>query len=506
MILIDINRCKGCGVCVKNCPLNAIELVDKKAKTNEKCVVCGICYRVCTFGAIKKTEERAPENITCTHCPVTCSIPPGKTGACKRYTHTNGELVRNRRLVIEGIAAEPENAKLPYKPLSTAVGSGTNYPCSKPAPYIVSECIEGVDVVTVVTEAPLSYSGVKVKIDTNFHIGDEGAKVRRDGKVVGMVTTEEYGSKMLTIGGANLISGSNDGFIVVRTIVDLVNGRRVKLKIENGSAIEIQQGMPPVIDGKEEKLMRVGCGSATVGMFARQLSKVVDEAIILDYHIIGLLSEHMAGKAIGMRYSGVVPYGRKSTAGRYFGKPGHGWGGTEITDPRDAIKSIDMNIAKAGMKILVTETTGQKAALFEVQEDGSVKPIELTEPIREAVQAIADTCEKSMVSIIYVGGTGGSARAGVTNLPKALTDAIHREEVKISIAGAPAFVLPGGGINFMVDVSKMVPEPLTWVPTPATVAPVEYTMTKDKYEEIGGHMAHIISKEELLQKLKLEDK
>ena len=68
----------------------------------------------------------------------------------------------------------------------------------------------------------------------------------------------------------------------------------------------------------------------------------------------------MAGKAIGMRYSGVVPYGRKSTAGRYFSKPGHGWGGTEITDPRDAIKSIDMNIAKAGMKILVTETTGQR--------------------------------------------------------------------------------------------------------------------------------------------------
>ena len=49
--------------------------------------------------------------------------------------------------------------------------------------------------------------------------------------------------------------------------------------------------------------------------------KVVDEAIILDYHIIGLLSEHMAGRAVGMKYSGVVPYGRKSTAGRYFEKP-----------------------------------------------------------------------------------------------------------------------------------------------------------------------------------------
>ncbi|MGI6486599.1 MAG: 4Fe-4S binding protein [Tepidanaerobacteraceae bacterium] len=505
MILVDLEKCRGCGICVKNCPLEAIELVDRKAKTNDNCVVCGICYRVCPFKAIEKTEERAPENISCTHCPVNCSIPPGKTGACKRYTHVNGELVRIRKLVIEGIATEAENTKLPYKPLITAVGSGTNYPCSNPAPYIVSESINGVDVVTVVTEAPLSYSGVKVKIDTNFHIGDEGAKVRREGKVVGMVTTEEYGSKMLTIGGANLISGSNDGFLVVRTIVDLVNGRRVKLKIDNGSTIEIQQGKPPVIGGQEEKLMRVGCGSATVGMFARQLSKVVDEAIILDYHIIGLLSEHMAGRAVGMKYSGVVPYGRKSTAGRYFGKAGLGWGGTEITDPKDAIKSVDMNIARPGMKILVTETTGQKAALFELQEDGSVRQIELTPDVEEAVKTIADTCEKSMVSVIYTGGTGGSARAGVTNLPKALTDAIHREEVKLSIAGAPTYVLPGGGINFMVDVSKMVPESLTWVPTPATVAPVEYTMTREKYEEIGGHTAHIMTKQELLEKLKKEE-
>jgi ferredoxin len=502
MIVIDLEKCRGCGLCVKNCPLDAIEVIDKKAKTKDNCVNCGICFRVCTFEAIQKTEERAPENITCTHCPVNCSIPQGQTGACKRYTHVNGELIRNRKLVVEAITAESETAKLPYKPLVTAVGSGTNYPCSNPAPYIVSESIDGIDMITVVTEAPLSYSGVKVKIDTNLYIGEEGAKVRRDGKVVGMVTTEEYGSKMLTIGGANLLSGSNDGFIVARTIVDLVNGRRITLKVDKGSTMEIQQGFPPVIDGQEEKLMRVGCGSATVGMFARQLSKVVDEAIILDYHIIGLLSEHMAGRAVGMAYSGVIPYGRKSTNGRYFGKPGHGWGGTEISNPRDAIKSIDMNIASPGMKILVTETTGQQADLFEIQEDGTVKSVDMTPPVIDAVKIIADTCEKSMVSIIYTGGTGGSARAGVTNLPKALTDAIHREEIKLTIAGAPTFVLPGGGINFMVDVSKMVPEPLTWVPTPATVAPVEYTMTRDKYEEIGGHVNHIMSKQELLKKLK----
>jgi hypothetical protein len=34
-----------------------------------------------------------------------------------------------------------------------------------------------VDVVTVVTEAPLSYSGLKLKIDTDLEVGPEGAQV-----------------------------------------------------------------------------------------------------------------------------------------------------------------------------------------------------------------------------------------------------------------------------------------------------------------------------------------
>lgn len=504
MIKVILDKCKGCSICVKNCPLDAIEVKDKKAYTNDKCVSCGICTRVCPFKAIERTEEQAPNTIKCTHCPVNCSIPVGSTGACKRYTNTGGEIVRNRKLVVDAVTEAPENAKLPYKPLITAVGSGTSYPCCRPAPFIVQDSVNGIDVVTVVTEAPLSYSGVKVKIDTNMHIGDEGAKVKRDGKVVGMVTTEEYGSKMLTIGGANLLSNGNDGFVVARTVVDLANGRRVTLKVENGSTVEVQQGEAPVIDGAEEKLMRVGCGSATIGMFARHLCKVVDEAIILDYHVIGLLSEHFAGAEVGMSYSGVVPYGVKSTRGRYFGNHGHGWGGTEIINPVDAVASIDMNIAKPGFKVLVTETTGQKAALLEVQADGSVKEIAMTEEVLNAVKLISDTCEESKVSVIYTGGTGGSARAGVTTLPRKLTDAIHNEEIRMTIAGAPAFVLPGGGINFMVDTGKMVPEATTWVPTPATVAPVEYTMTRDKYEELGGHTGHIITKDELLKRIESE--
>lgn len=505
MINIFLDKCKGCSLCVKNCPLDAIEMVDKKAKTNNNCVSCGICFRVCPFGAIEKTEVQALNTVRCKNCPVSCAIPTGSTGACKRYTNVNGEIKRNRKLVVEAVTNEPASRALPYKPLITATGSGTSYPCCRPAPFIVQDNVNGVDVVTVVTEAPLSYSGVKVKVDTNMHIGDECAKIKRDGKVVGHVTTEEYGSKMLTIGGANLLSNGNDGFVVARTIVDLANGRRVTLKVENGSTMEVQQGEAPVIDGAKEKLMRVGCGSATIGMFARFLCDVVDEAIILDYHVIGLLSEHFAGEEVGMTYSGVVPYGVKSTRGRYFGNHGHGWGGTEIINPVDAVVSVDINKAKPGFKILVTETTGQKAALLEVQADGSVKEISMTEEVLNAVKLISDTCEESKVSVICTGGTGGSARAGVTKFPRKLTDAVHDEDVRMTVAGAPVFILPGGGINFMVDVAKMVPESTTWVPTPATVVPIEYTMTRNEFEKLGGHTEHIISMKELLKKLETEE-
>lgn len=487
MVIISREACVGCGMCVRECPLGALSLVERKAAASELCVQCNICIRVCKFGAIQRAEQ-ADGTVKCSSCPVQCEIREGFAGACRRYENRSGQLVRNRALQIE-YDRQSKDEKIAL-PLITAVGAGTAYPCCKPAPHIVSDLVDGVEVVTVVTEAPLSYSGVKVKIDTNFHIGAEGAKVKRDGKVVGMVDTEEYGSKMLSIGGANLLTGT-DGFVVARTIVDLANGEKVKLTVADGATIEVQAGQRPIINGVTDTKMRVGCGSATIGLFAKDFVGVVDEAIILDHHVVGLFSEHLAGAEVGMKWSGVVPNARKSTRGRYFGEHGHGWGGTHIENPIEAIKSVDMTIAKTGMKILVTETTGQKAALFEVQQDGTVASLEMSEPVKRLVNRIADNCEESRVSVIYTGGTGGSARAGVTTQPLALTRAVHAGKVNLTIGGAPTYVLPGGGINFMVDAEKVVSKAFTWVPTPATVAPVEYTLRKTDYEAIGGHIDQI---------------
>ena len=490
MIKTIQEKCTGCALCARECPLACIHIEEKKAVIGEGCSSCGVCTQVCLFGAVRKVEETLPQTVQCGSCPVQCQIQEGFTGACRRYTNQNGQLIRNRNLVTK----VPEPNWGPHEidwPLITAIGSGTEYPDPRPAPYIVEGTRGDIEVVTVVTEAPLSYSGVKVKIDTNFHIGEEGARIRRDGRVVGMVDTEEYGAKILTIGGANLLTGKN-GFTVARTIVDIANRQRVKLRVENGGILELQVGCRPIIDEQEDTTMRVGCGSATIGLFARYLKGVVDEAIILDHHIIGLFSEHRAGEEVGMAYSGVIPTGRKSTRGRYFGEHGNGWGGTKIADPRQAIIGIDMNVARPGMRILVTETTARQAALFEVLAGGDVQEIPITQEVQEVVQLIAGNCEEARVSALYTGGTGGSARAGVTSLPVELTKAVHQGAVKLTVGGAPAMVLPGGGINFMVDVERIAtPDAFYWVPAPATVAPIEYTMTKETYERIGGHLDQI---------------
>ena len=108
----------------------------------------------------------------------------------------------------------------------TGIGAGTTYPDYKPAPFIVSSQIAGADMVTVVTEAIFSYCGVKVKVDTDRFLGPEGAIVRAEGEAVGHVTTAEYGSQMLSLGGVHHLTGGTkaEGRVTCATLLALCNG------------------------------------------------------------------------------------------------------------------------------------------------------------------------------------------------------------------------------------------------------------------------------------------
>ena len=62
-VTIDLERCKGCGICVQACPQNVLA-TDKSTLNKsgyyatrpilpEKCTACAICARMCPHCVIK---------------------------------------------------------------------------------------------------------------------------------------------------------------------------------------------------------------------------------------------------------------------------------------------------------------------------------------------------------------------------------------------------------------------------------------------------------------------
>jgi hypothetical protein len=448
--------------------------------------------------------------VRCDACPVLCRIRPNRAGACARYANENGQLVRTdplllmRRTLDEGgkltafAGSDWDGAPLdPTRTFITGVGAGTTYPDYKPAPFIVSAEHEGVDTVTVVTEGIFSYCGVKVKIDTDRHLGPETAPIRAKGEAVGHVTTAEYGSQMLSLGGVRHLTGGSkkEGNVTCDALLELCAGQPLELTIDGGHTVVVQAGQAPIVDGQAEMRMRVGCGSATVGIFARQWRGHVDEVIVVDDHITGVLTEHQSGRVLNMPPTGIRVRGRKSTPGRYFqvAKPGLGWGGTDIREPLSIIQKIDPKLAWPGLRLLLTSTTGEDALYCVL--DASLRPVPADMPaaVRAVVERIGENCEPSLCTVLFMAGAGGSLRAGVTENPVLLTRSVATGETRVTMGGAPTYVWPGGGITVMADVTRIPKRAFGYVPTPAIVAPIEFTLPRALYEGLGGHAGDILS-------------
>ncbi len=96
-------------------------------------------------------------------------------------------------------------------------------------------------------------------------------------------------------------------------------------------------------------------------------------------------------------------------------------------------------------------------------------------------------------------GAGGSLRAGVTENPVRLTRSVRDALTTVTAGGAPVYVWPGGGITFMVDVTLLPKNAFGYVPTPAIVAPIEFTLRLEDYAALGGHIDEVRSLEDVVE-------
>ncbi len=64
----------------------------------------------------------------------------------------------------------------------------------------------------------------------------------------------------------------------------------------------------------------------------------------------------------------------------------------------------------------MVSTTGEHYAYFELDEELQPREKELPATLRESVARIRENCEPAMCTVLFMGGAGGSLRAGVTEI------------------------------------------------------------------------------------------
>src|SRR3546814_17666323 len=116
---------------------------------------------------------------------------------------------------------------------------------------------------------------------------------------------------MLALGGVRHLTGGSkkEGNVTCQMMLDLCNKPAVELAIDGGAAIQVQAGRAPVITGVTEERMRLGCGSATIALFARQWIGHPHEVIVVEDLITGVLPEPHPWTFLNIRPSGTPEAG-----------------------------------------------------------------------------------------------------------------------------------------------------------------------------------------------------
>jgi len=217
--------------------------------------------------------------------------------------------------------------------------------------------------------------------------------------------------------------------------------------------------------------MRVGCGSATIGMFAKQW---FGKWTTLWWWTTTSRAcfPRPGGKTSGRarnrnRDSGPPLYSRPLFSGWPSPAPA---GRHDISDPLTILNRLNRNLPGRTFACSWSAPPASSLPITNSMKRCAPSKRSLPETLKESVGRIRENCEPALTTVLFMGGAGGSLRAGVTENPVKLTDPSNATYASHLWRSARIY-LARCGITFMVDVTRMPENAFGYVPTPALVAP-----------------------------------
>jgi hypothetical protein len=134
------------------------------------------------------------------------------------------------------------------------------------------------------------------------------------------------------------------------------------------------------------------------------VARLVDEVVVVDDHITGVLTEHQAGRCLDMRRSGMKACAGASPRRALLpgGQPRHRLGRHRHRRPAAIIEGWDAEAAWPGLRLLMVSTTGEHAAWYVLDEHLQPRAARCPPRWRGIVERIGENCEPSLCTVLFV--------------------------------------------------------------------------------------------------------